>query len=111
MEDVTFELLSNLYKKTGNKKLVLGGGFFMNSVLNGKILEKTPYEEVFIGGSPGDSGNCTGSSLYGWKYVLGKPLSMGQAKHNYFGRKYTDEEIKNELNRRKIRFTRVDKPA
>ena len=111
VEDVTFELLSNLYKKTGNKKLVLGGGFFMNSVLNGKILEKTPYEEVFIGGSPGDSGNCTGSSLYGWKYVLGKPLSMGQAKHNYFGRKYTDEEIKNELNRRKIRFTRVDKPA
>ena len=37
----------------------------MNSVLNGKILKMTPYDNIYIGGSPDDSGVSIGSALYG----------------------------------------------
>ncbi len=110
-EDVVFELLENLHRKTNNPRLIAGGGFFMNSVLNGKICSRTPYQEVFIGGSPDDSGVAAGSALFGHHYVLGEKLSLGQAGHNFFGRVYTGEDIEGELVKRKIRYTRVDHPA
>ncbi len=111
VEDVIFEILNNLYKKTGNVNLLVGGGFFMNSVLNGKIHERTPYQKVFIGGSPDDSGVSIGSALYGWQYVLENKCSQVQARHNNFGRVYSDKEIEHELKKRKIKYEEVTNPA
>ncbi len=111
VEDVAFELLGNLYQKTNNDRLIVGGGFFMNSVLNGKICSRTPYKEVFIGGSPDDSGVAIGSALFGNHYVLGERLKLGQSEHNFFGRIYTDKEIEEELIKRKICYKRMDNPA
>jgi carbamoyltransferase len=111
VEDVAFELLGNLYQKTNNDRLIVGGGFFMNSVLNGKICSRNPYKEVFIGGSPDDSGVAIGSTFFGNYYVLGERLKLGQAEHNFFGRIYTDEEIEGELIKRNIHYKRMDNPA
>ena len=36
----------------------------MNSVLNGKILEKTNFKNIFIPYAPTDAGNSIGASLY-----------------------------------------------
>ena len=41
-------LIKNLHKKTKSKNVVLSGGFFMNSVFNGKILDRTPFNEIYI---------------------------------------------------------------
>jgi len=111
-EETVFEILRTLQLQTGNTDLVLGGGFFMNSVCNGKIHEQTPYGHVFIGGSPDDSGIGIGSALYGSRTVLGEPGPVEAAQHNYFGRPYSSDEVRQELARRKIRFeTLEDAPA
>ena len=108
VEETTFALLGELQRQTGGERLVLAGGFFMNSVLNGKLLDRTPYRDVFIGGSPDDTGISVGSAYHGLREVLGEPISRS-CQHNYFGRAYADEEIAAELRRRKIRFTEIER--
>lgn len=111
VEEVAFELLANLHRRTGSDRLIVGGGFFMNSVLNGKICAHTSYKEVFIGGSPDDSGVAIGSALFGSRYVLGEKMDLGRAEHNFFGRSYSGQEIENELKKRKVRYRKTDHPA
>ena len=107
-EETLFSLLTALHERTGSDALVVGGGFFMNSVLNGKLHARTPYRRVFIGGSPDDSGISIGSALYGANTVLGLAPPSVEMRHNYFGRTYSNHEILDELTRRKIRHTRLD---
>ena len=46
-EEIALYLINYLYKKTKLKNLVASGGFFMNSVLNGKILDKTNLNIIY----------------------------------------------------------------
>jgi carbamoyltransferase len=108
VEETVFEMLNTLHGRTGNKNLALSGGFFMNSSLNGKVHEHTPYVNIFLGGSPDDSGISIGSSLYGLNYVLNDRIQPVHLKHNYFGRTYSDDEVLAELKRRKIRYSEVN---
>ena len=108
VEETTFTLLDALHAETGGDRLVLAGGFFMNSVLNGKIVDRTPYREVFVGGSPDDTGISVGSALHGLREVLRQEVTR-PCPHNYFGRTYADEEIAAELRRRKLRFRELDR--
>ena len=111
VEDVTVDLLGSLHKKTDSNRLLVGGGFFMNSVLNGKLVERTPYEMVEVGGSPDDSGVSIGSAFYGAYIDKRADIGSHGIRHNYFGRSYEDVEIRQELIRRKLRFMELDDPA
>lgn len=108
VEHVMFELLTNLQQQTGGKRLVCSGGFFMNSVLNGKLLAHTPYEELYIGGSPDDSGISVGSAFYGYTQIQKNTVEPNHQKVNYWGKNYADEEIEAELTKRKLTFRKVD---
>ncbi|WP_054414978.1 carbamoyltransferase [Hymenobacter sp. DG25A] len=105
-EQVVFELLNNLHRQTGQRKLVLGGGVLMNSVLNGKLRHHTPYHDIFIGGTPDDTGISVGSALYGRHFVLGEKKTQEPDRHNFFGREYPEVELEMELERRKLRYQR-----
>ena len=110
-EETVFALLRQLHHSTRQIKLVLGGGVFMNSVCNGKILEHTPFRDLFIGGSPDDSGVGLGSALHGAHFTrphVHRPSFIG---HNYLGRTYSEREIRDYLTSRKIRFTELANPA
>lgn len=107
-EETIFSLLGALHAQTGRDTLVVGGGFFMNSVCNGKLLANTPYRKVFIGGSPDDSGISIGSALFGARRMLRQSIPHVAARHNYLGRTYTQEEIEGELRRRKLRYRTVE---
>lgn len=110
-EEAVFALLRTLAARAGNDQLVLGGGYFMNSVCNGKLVDQTPYREVFVGGSPDDSGVALGSALHGAHRRLGWEPARTRARHNYFGRTYDGAEVLQELERRKIRHRRLDDPT
>ena len=63
-EEIAVHMLRHLYKITKCENVVLGGGFFLNSVLNGKIEKKTNFKKSYIPFSPSDTGNSIGSALY-----------------------------------------------
>ena len=95
-EDALACLLNQLHSQTGEKNLVLSGGSFLNSVFNGKVLDLTPFHNVFISPCPDDSGNCFGAAFYIHNHILGGKRSEPM-RHNYFGPSYTDKEIRQTL--------------
>jgi len=89
-------LANKLYKKTKSKNLCLAGGGFLNCIVNRKILENTPFENIFIQPAATDDGNAIGAALYGW-HVLAKKRKRFILENAYLGKNYSDNEIKKAL--------------
>ncbi len=106
-EEVAFHMLHWLYQHTRCKNLVVSGGFFMNSVLNGKILSHTPFERLFISSCPDDSGNAIGAALYLYNHILGHP-EREPLRHNFFGPEYDEAAIQGVLEKYNVHAERVD---
>jgi len=95
-EEIVFHVLTALYEKTKLSRLCLAGGCVMNSVMNGKIRGRTPFEEVYIQPASGDNGTALGAAFYIWHQTLGNSRSFVM-DHAMWGLEYTQEEIKAEL--------------
>jgi carbamoyltransferase len=91
-EEGAFHVLNALYERTRSKRLCLAGGCAMNSVANGKIRSRTPFEEVFIQPAAGDNGTALGAAFYVWNHVLGKPRGF-EMKHSYWGPSFDEPEL------------------
>ncbi len=106
-EEVVVHMLNWLHKKTHQDNLVVSGGFFMNSVFNGKILKLTKFKQIFISSCPDDSGTSIGAALYVYNHILGKTKRYEQI-HNYYGPSYSNDEIKETLDKYKIPYEYVE---
>src|SRR5439155_23189738 len=106
-EDIATHLLKDLHHRTRCRRLVLGGGYFMNSVYNGKVLEQTPFRDVYISYAPSDAGNSIGSALYVAHCIKDQPRDFS-FHSSQIGPDYTETEMEVALRRRKISF---DRPA
>ena len=62
-EDLSIQIINDLYTINPSNNLTLSGGCAMNSVMNGKILDNTKYKNVYINHSPGDSGGSIGAGM------------------------------------------------
>ena len=90
-ETIFFNILESLNKKYSSNKLCLAGGCAANSVANGKIKERTRFEEIYIAASPGDAGGAIGAALDVWNSQYNEkntPIS-----HSYLGTNYSEEDI------------------
>ena len=105
-EEIATHFLRHLYKLTKCKNLVLGGGFFMNSVFNGKIENKTNFKNVFIPYAPSDTGNSIGSSLYTY-HCIKKRKRKKISNTALLGPSYINKEIEKVLIRRNIKFKKI----
>jgi len=102
-EEILLKLANSLYEETGLKKLCLAGGVGLNSVANGRILRETPFEDLFIQPSAGDGGGALGAALYAHHALLGKPRGF-VLEHAYWGKGYTESEIKKFLEDQNISY-------
>ena len=105
-EEIATHYLKHLYKITKCKNLVLGGGFFMNSVFNGKIKEKTKFQNYFIPYAPTDAGNAVGSALDTYYCIFNKPRKI-MSNSALLGPNFTNKEIELTLKKRKIKFIKI----
>src|ERR1700722_11291956 len=62
LEEVYLGMLAKLAKQTGLKSVCLAGGCAFNCVANGKILDATPFREVFVQPAAGDAGLAIGAA-------------------------------------------------
>ncbi|MGX1668574.1 carbamoyltransferase family protein [Streptomyces sp. NPDC055400] len=110
LEDALRYLLVNLHQQTGERRVALGGGSFMNSVFNGKIISSTPFDEIYISSCPDDSGTSIGAALYTHCVLLGADRGPTMT-HNYYGPSFDQTSINEALSRAKLRAPAVDDPA
>jgi carbamoyltransferase len=91
-EEAAFHVLNGLYQKTQIPRLCLAGGCAMNSVVNGKIREQTPFREIYVQPAAADNGTALGAALSVWHQELGQPR-RSVMEHAYWGPEFRDEEI------------------
>jgi carbamoyltransferase len=91
-EEAAFHVLRDLHRRTRLSRLCLAGGCAMNSVMNGKIREQTPFEEVFIPPAPTDDGTALGAALHVEHRILRRPRRFVM-EHASWGPAYGREAI------------------
>lgn len=109
-EELIFHILNHLQSKTGSKNICIAGGVAQNSVANGKVLENTTFENIYIPSAGHDAGTAMGSALWLYNQLL-KNERLPAIYDAYTGYCATDEEIEQTLKAEKIEFVRLDEAA
>jgi carbamoyltransferase len=108
-EKIYMHLLNSLQERTGLHKVVIAGGCALNSVANGKVLEMTNFDDIYVSPVPDDSGCSIGAAYYVHHQLMNSERSYSMS-NNYLGPEFTTEDIKNILNKYKISYEYVDSP-
>ncbi len=106
-EELIIHILIHLHERTGLKNVCIAGGVAQNSVANGKVIERTPFEKLYIPSAGHDAGLSMGSALYHYHQQLGRPRTA-PVLSAYTGSRFSNEEIEAVLKKRGIVYTRMD---
>jgi carbamoyltransferase len=104
-EELIFHILNHLQKTTGLKNVCIAGGVAQNSVANGKIIQNTSFENVYIPSAGHDAGISMGSALYLYNHILQKKR-VDAIKTAYTGAYFENEEIEQYLQSKNIKYSR-----
>lgn len=91
-EDAAFHVLNGVAAATRQRTLCLAGGCAMNSVANGKIRERTPFDRVYVQPAAGDNGTALGAACWLWHQELRQPRAFVM-EHGYWGPSFDEEAI------------------
>ena len=95
-EKFFFKLLDRLYKITESPNLCLAGGCAYNGTANGKIKEKTKFQNIWIPPAPSDAGSCIGAALN--EVYKNKDIKRIVNTNPFLGPLYTKEDNLKSLN-------------
>jgi carbamoyltransferase len=104
-EELIFHILNNLQKRTGLKNICIAGGVAQNSVANGKILDNTTFENMYIPPAGHDAGTAIGSALWLYNHIQGNER-IEPMMDSYFGSQFSDAEVEEFLKRKDIKYTK-----
>lgn len=102
-EDALIAICNHLHKTTGLDKLVMAGGVALNTKANWRLLNETPFKEIYIQPASGDDGGALGAALWAWHVVLNKPREWVMP-HAYWGKSYDEGEIIQTLDENGIKY-------
>jgi carbamoyltransferase len=91
-EECAFHLLNGLWERTKSKQLCLAGGCAMNSVANGKIRSRTPFEEIYVQPAASDNGTALGAAYFVWHQRLGNRRNFVM-NHSLWGTAYKECDV------------------
>jgi len=92
LEDSVLKICRDLKAKTGAKHLVIAGGVALNSVMNGRIIRESGFEDIYVMPGAGDNGTAIGAAFQVWNGVLGNRRDYVH-DNPYVGTSYSKEEI------------------
>lgn len=106
-EEALINIANYLHKRTGLNKLVMAGGVALNTKANYRILNETPFDEIYIQPAAGDDGGALGAALWAYHIALGKPRNWVMP-HAYWGEGYTDAQCREFLESKGARYESFD---
>lgn len=105
-ERVMLHVAQNLYERTHNKNLCLAGGVALNCVANGRILQETSFERIYVQPAANDAGTAAGAALH-YYYAQNPNAPRRNLAHAYLGTGYSDEEMEKVLRKKYLSFERT----
>jgi len=101
LEDVIVKMTHVIANETGERNLCLAGGVALNCVVNGILLRKKIFDNIWVQPAAGDAGGSLGAALSAWYLHYGNERTVlsGQdaMKGAYLGPKFTDDEVEAQL--------------
>ena len=110
-EIIMLKLTKSLKSEYGINNLCLAGGVALNCVANGKILKEKIFDNIWVQPAAGDAGGSLGAALAYWHIDLNKErkdIKKDNMKGSYLGNKYSDKEIKIELDKIGANYNEYD---
>jgi len=93
LEEVLFQMLRALHARTKQNAVCLAGGVAFNCLANGKIFDKTPFQQIFVQPAAGDAGLAVGAAYFVHHQILGQPRSFVM-ENAYWGPGYSHAQIR-----------------
>lgn len=112
LEEAMIYLCRKAYEITKCTNLCIAGGVGLNSIINQKIVDRTPFKSIFIQPAADDSGIGLGCALYGYYGLDNTKHSHFAMNMPYWGREYCEEDILKAIEKEKeyIDFEKVRNP-
>lgn len=95
LEETGLHVARWLQAQTGETRLVTAGGVALNSVMNGRLLLETPFEEFFAQPAAADDGSALGAALLVGVGHAGAPRPRGE--YVFLGPEFTEAEMEKAL--------------
>ena len=114
LEETVLQLATWLHQKTGLTKLCMAGGVALNCVMNSKLRDAGPFDEVWVQPAAGDAGTALGAALwidYRERAAGGDRHRHWHMDHAYLGPEYGESEIEQFLRWSKVPYRRLDDVA
>ena len=103
LEETGLHVARWLHEVTGQRRICIVGGVALNSVMNGRILRETPFEEFFAPPAASDAGTALGAALYA---AAGLGLPRPRGEYVYLGPRFGDDEIEAAIRRSGLSYLR-----
>lgn len=107
LEERVLEMCRILERTTDAAHLVVAGGVGLNSVMNGRILRETRFEDLYVMPAAGDSGTSIGAAYYVHNEIHGSARRYSHFDP-YLGTSYSNEVIEALLKECKLPYVRSD---
>lgn len=111
-EEIMLRMAKTAKELTGSKYLCLAGGVALNCVANGTLLRSGIFEDIFITPAAGDAGGALGSALFVHYQLLDQNRDVTEKdsiRGSLLGPSYSNSEIRNFLDQKKVSYTYLDK--
>lgn len=107
LEEKCLQLAKVLKRRTGEKHLIVAGGVALNSVMNGRLVRESGFEDIYVMPAAGDNGTAIGAAYYVYNGVYKKPRNF---YHNdpYLGTEYSDKYLEKLIKECKLKATYHD---
>ena len=110
LEDVALSMVNWIFERTKMRNLCMAGGVTLNSVMNGVIEKKGPFENIFTQPAASDIGTSLGAALDVYFRKSKNPIRVPM-EHVFWGAGYSDEEIEDALKLAKLKYSRMPNVA
>ncbi|MDQ6660092.1 MAG: carbamoyltransferase [Chloroflexota bacterium] len=107
LEETVLELANWLYAVTGADNLCMAGGVALNCVMNARLQNDGPFQQIWVQPAAGDAGTALGAAL--WIDALERKDNKRayHMDHAFLGPSYSDEEIEEFLRWSKLPYRRL----
>ncbi|MGU7839931.1 carbamoyltransferase family protein [Burkholderia sp. AW33-5] len=106
LEETTLQAVDWLAAETGERQLAMAGGVALNCVMNAKIRDRGPFDDVWVQPAAGDAGTALGAALW-TDFRMRGMRGEWRMDHAYLGPSYSDDAIEAFLTDAQLPYRRL----
>ncbi|AIO30245.1 carbamoyltransferase [Burkholderia pseudomultivorans] len=110
LEETTLQAVEWLAAQSGERQLAMAGGVALNCVMNAKIRDRGPFDDVWVQPAAGDAGTALGAALW-TDFRMRGARGDWRMEHAYLGPSYSDAAIEAFLQEAQLPYRKLSDVA